>query len=156
MIDKDKWMNLALEEAYKAEKAGEVPVGAVVVNSNGELISRAHNLKEKTHDPCGHAEVLALKMAAQKLGTWRLSGCWLFVTLEPCMMCTGAIIQSRLCHVVFGANDPKSGFVSSTANGLDDFKTNHHPKWEGGIETEKCSTVLKNFFKLKRYDNKNS
>lgn len=154
-MDKVKWMNAALEEAFKAEELGEVPVGAVVVNSAGEVVARAHNMKEQTEDPCGHAEVLSLRKAAEKLGTWRLSDCWLFVTLEPCMMCTGAIIQSRIAQVVFGATDTKSGFVTSTAKGFDDFKTNHQPKWEGGIEAEKCSTVLKNFFKLKRYDKRN-
>jgi tRNA(adenine34) deaminase len=155
MIDKEKWMNIALDEAYKAEDLGEVPVGAVVLGPNGELISKAHNLKEQNHDPCGHAEILALKKAAEVLGSWRLTGCWLFVTLEPCMMCTGSIIQSRIENLVFGAADPKSGFVTSTAKGLDEFKLNHHPKWEGGIEAEKCSTVLKKFFKLRRYDKRN-
>jgi len=155
-MDKAKWMNLALEEALKAEDLGEVPVGAVVVSESGELISKAHNLKEQNQDPCGHAEVLALKKAAKRVGSWRLTGCWLFVTLEPCMMCTGSIIQSRVEHVVFGAADPKSGFVTSTAKGFDDFKTNHRPKWESGIEAEKCSTALKNFFKLRRYDKRNS
>ena len=155
-MDKEKWMNLALDEAHKAQQIGEVPVGAVVVSSSGELISQAHNLKEQNNDPCGHAEVIALKKAAKKMGAWRLSDCWLFVTLEPCMMCTGSIIQSRIAHVVFGALDPKGGFVTSKANGFDSFDLNHKPIWEGGIEEKKCSTALKNFFKLRRNDKRNS
>jgi len=155
-MDKVKWMNLALEEAFKAQELGEVPVGAVVVSSDGKLVSKAHNLKEQNNDPCGHAEIISIKKAAASLGSWRLSDCWLFVTLEPCMMCTGAIIQSRIGHVVFGATDPKGGFVTSVAQGFENFSLNHQPKCEGGIEEEKCSTVLKNFFKLRRDDKRNS
>jgi len=154
--NKIKWMNAALDEAYRAQELGEVPVGAVVVTSDGQVIAKAHNLKENNNDPCGHAEILALKKAANHKGAWRLSGCYLIVTLEPCMMCTGSIIQSRVEKVIFGALDPKSGFVTSKARGLEEFSLNHSPAWEGGVEAEKCSTVLKNFFKIKRNDSRHT
>ena len=107
-------MSIALDEAEKSYKNDEVPVGAVVVFKNGPLIGRGHNLKEKAHDPCGHAEILALKQAAQKIKNWRLTECILYVTLEPCPMCLGAMIQGRIGRLVFGAYDPKGGHWGST------------------------------------------
>ena len=100
-------MNLALEEALKAESLGEVPVGALIVDPDQNIIATAHNLKELNADPCGHAEILAIKAAAEKLGSWRLQGCSMFVTLEPCMMCTGAIVHARIQNLYFGAFDAK-------------------------------------------------
>ncbi len=148
-MDAEKFMNLALLEAQKAFDLDEVPVGAVVVDQNGTVISRAHNLKESTNDPLGHAEVRAIRFAADKMGFWRLNGCTLYVTLEPCMMCTGALIQSRIDHVVFGAKDPKGGFVESLENGLS-YPLNHKADWTSGVLELECSQMLKDFFKEKR------
>jgi tRNA(adenine34) deaminase len=153
-MDKEKWMDLALGEALKAQEKGEVPVGAVLVDSNENLVAQAHNDKESSFDPTGHAEIIVLKKASKSLKTWRLKDLTLFVTLEPCMMCTGALVHARIKSIVFGAKDPKAGFVTSTAKGFDDFPLNHRPKWENGILEEKCSTLLKNFFKLRRNEHK--
>lgn len=145
-------MALALEQARKAASIGEVPVGAVVVNrSSGEVVAQAHNLKESPHDdPCGHAEILALQAAASRLKTWRLSGCSVYVTLEPCMMCCGALIHARVDEVIFGAMDPKSGFVTSLSKGFEDFDLNHRPQWRGGVLQEEASLLLKDFFRERR------
>lgn len=153
-MDKEKWMDLALAEAAKAQEKGEVPIGAVLVDPSGKLVAQAHNDKESSFDPTGHAEIIVLKKASKNLKSWRLTDLTLFVTLEPCMMCTGALVHSRLEKVIFGATDPKAGFVTSLAKGFDDFPLNHKPKWEGGILEEKCSTLLKNFFRLKRNEHK--
>jgi len=140
-----KFMKEALLEAKKAEAIGEVPIGAVIVNKN-EIIARGYNLKEKLKDPTAHAEIIAIREASQKLGAWRLSDCTLYVTLEPCQMCTGAIIQARIGHVVFGARDPKAGCIVSLFNLLDDQRFNHNAKYTEGINEEECSLILKNFF----------
>jgi tRNA(adenine34) deaminase len=142
-------MALALQEAEKAYKLDEVPVGALIVGTHGEVLAKAHNLKESQSDPCGHAEILAIRKAAEKLGSWRLTGCSLYVTLEPCMMCLGAAVQSRLKHINFGASDPKAGFVLSMHRGLE-HPHNHLPTWTQGTLGLECSKILKNFFKSKR------
>ncbi len=142
-------MKLALAEAQKAFEADEVPVGAVIITENGTVLSVGHNLKEQTNNPCDHAEIIAIKAASEALKSWRLTGCKLYVTLEPCMMCAGAIVQSRLESVHFGAFDPKSGFVSSVTKGFD-FPHNHKPTWTGGLMELDCSILLKKFFKSKR------
>ena len=146
----EKWMSEALSEAIKAKEFGEVPVGAIVVSDEGEIIARAHNLKEANSDPTGHAEMLAIKAATAKLGAWRLSNSTLYVTLEPCMMCTGAIIQSRVKNLVFGAYDPKGGCVTSLMKGFELEGLNHQVICEGGILEKECGKILTDFFKEKR------
>ena len=123
-LDDLKWMNFALLEAQKAESLQEVPVGAVVVHQ-GEIVGRAHNLRETSRDPVAHAEILALQQAAKALGAWRLIGCTLYVTLEPCPMCAGAIVNSRLERVVYGASDARAGAVRSVYRLCDDPALNH-------------------------------
>ena len=143
-------MSIALDEAEKSYKNDEVPVGAVVVFKNGPLIGRGHNLKEKAHDPCGHAEILALKQAAQKIKNWRLTECILYVTLEPCPMCLGAMIQGRIGHLVFGAYDPKGGALGPNYNFYRDIRLNHTFPVIGGIRHYECSRLLSQFFKERR------
>lgn len=149
-----KFMREALIEAQKAEAIGEVPIGAVIVKNN-EIIARGHNLKERLKDPTAHAEIIAIKEASQKIGSWRLNDCTLYVTLEPCQMCTGAIIQARIGHVVFGTRDPKAGCVVSLFNLLDDQRFNHNANYTEGINEQECSLILKKFFlNLRNKDNK--
>lgn len=148
-----KFMREALIEAQKAEAIGEVPIGAVIVKNN-EIIARGHNLKERLKDPTAHAEIIAIKEASQKIGAWRLNDCTLYVTLEPCQMCTGAIIQARIGQVVFGTRDPKAGCVVSLFNMLDDQRFNHNANYTEGINEEECSLILKKFFLNLRNKNK--
>lgn len=146
----EKWMNEALKLATMAEDMGEVPIGAIVVSPEGEVLARAHNLKESKSDPTGHAEILAIKKASKKLGAWRLTGATLYVTLEPCMMCTGALVQSRIKEVVFGARDPKGGCVETLTRGLELEGINHKVLSTGGVLEKECGALLTNFFKKKR------
>lgn len=143
-------MSVALDQAEEAFKKQEVPVGAVIADSDGKIISRAHNLKEKTHDPCGHAEILAIREAAQKVKGWRLSGMHLYVTLEPCLMCMGAIIQARLDVLHFGAYDLKGGALSLGHKFHEDPRLNHSFSIIGGLEHYQCSKILSEFFKQRR------
>lgn len=144
---KDKlYMAMALEEAQKAYAIGEVPIGAVLVKDD-EVVAKAFNLREKAKDPTAHAEILLLKEGAKKLGGWRLSGTTLYVTLEPCIMCAGAIVQSRVDRVVYGARDPKGGGVESLVNLLQLSGTNHKVDSTGGVLEEECSEILKLFFR---------
>lgn len=138
-------MNLALKEAKKAYKKLEVPIGAVIVK-DGKIIAKAHNLREKKQSSLAHAEILAIKKACEKLESWRLDGAELYVTLEPCAMCAGAITQARIKKVYFGAKDEKNGCVGSIANIFDDIKTTHKVEYEY-IENKECSDILSNFFK---------
>lgn len=140
------FMNAAIEEAKKAEASGEVPIGAVIVK-NEEIISRAHNLRETTQNPVAHAELLAIQAAAQAIGSFRLEDCTLYVTLEPCVMCSGAVIMSRVPLVVYGATDPKGGTVDSLMNLLDEPRFNHRADVVSGVLEAECSALLKNFFK---------
>ncbi|MEN6487469.1 MAG: tRNA adenosine(34) deaminase TadA [Smithella sp.] len=149
MFTDDDYMKMALEEAQKAVEKGEVPVGAVVVLS-GRIIGRAHNMPITLHDPSAHAEMLALRGAAQTLGNYRLTGAELYVTLEPCIMCAGAIIQARLARVIFGANDPKYGAVASLYQVLADKRLNHQVAMTEGILKEECSEIISRFFREKR------
>lgn len=145
----EKWMRQALYLAEKAGELGEIPVGAVVVH-NGEIIVESGNLKEASQDPLGHAEIIAIRKASEKLGRWRLSGCTLYVTLEPCAMCAGAIIQARLDRVVYGATDPKAGAVSSLYQMLSDPRLNHAPQVQAGVLEAEASALLKSFFQSLR------
>ncbi len=144
-------MKIALNLAQKACELDEVPVGALIVSNDGEILSQAHNLRESSLDPTGHAELLAIKKAAKAINSWRLIGAKLYVTLEPCMMCAGAIWQSRLSEVIYGASDPKHGFIHSIYTPFnEDTKLNHKPKITSGILQEDCGLILTNFFKEKR------
>ncbi len=138
------FMKEALIEARKAYALGEVPVGAVVVK-NGKIIARGHNLRETKQNALSHAEIECINTACKSLGTWRLEGCQMYVTLEPCPMCTGAIINSRIDRVVFGAYDSKSGSMDSVIN-LCDYPYNHKPEIYGGIMEDECKALLQNFF----------
>ncbi len=143
-------MDEALYEAERAYGIDEVPIGAVVVSADGAIISRAHNIKEKTFNPCGHAEILALTEAAKNMGNWRLVNCSIFVTLEPCPMCLSAMIQARISTLYFGAYDPKGGSLSLNYNFYKDQKLNHTFDVIGGIRHFECSRILSRFFKEKR------
>jgi len=149
MLTDDDYMKVALEEAQKAAKKDEVPVGAVVVLS-GRIIGRAHNMPITHHDPSAHAEMLALREAAKTIGNYRLIGAELYVTLEPCIMCAGAIIQARLARVVFGARDPKYGAVASLYQVLADQRLNHQVAVTEGILKEECGEIISRFFREKR------
>ena len=138
-------MAVALDEARAASAHGDVPIGAAVVR-NGEVVSRARNRREADADPTGHAEILALREAGRRLGTWHLLDCALYVTLEPCVMCAGAIVLARVPLVVFGAPDPKAGAVISIAQMFDERHLNHHPKWRTGVLREESEATLRAFF----------
>jgi len=142
-------MAIALEEARDATEHDDVPIGAVVVRG-GEVIARARNRREAEHDPTGHAEVLALREAGRRVGGWRLSDCALYVTLEPCVMCAGAIVLARVPLVVFGAPDPKAGAVISIAQLFEERGLNHHPRWRMGVLRAESETLLKEFFARQR------
>ena len=140
------FMREALKEASKAARKGEVPVGAVVVK-DGKIIGRGHNLTEKKQSALTHAELMALGKASKKLKSWRLIDCDLYVTLEPCTMCAGAIVLSRVRNLVYGTTDPKAGAVDSTARVMENEKLNHRVKVTSGVLKEECSSVLTTFFK---------
>ncbi len=139
---------LALADAAAAD--GDVPVGAVVVDASGEVIGEGRNLREVTGDPTAHAEVVALREAARRLGTWHLADCTLVVTLEPCVMCAGAILQARIERVVFGSWDPKAGAAGSLYDVLRDRRLPHRVEVVGGIEEERASDLLRSFFEDRR------
>jgi len=148
MPDSD-FMALALAQAQHAWRLGEVPVGAVVVK-DGELIAVGYNQPIGSHDPTAHAEIVALRAAAEKLGNYRLPGCELFVTLEPCAMCSGAMMHARLARVVYGATDPKTGACGSVLNLFEQEQLNHHTELVGGIMAEEASAMLRGFFAERR------
>lgn len=148
-MNEEKWMKEALKEAHKAFEKDEVPIGCVIVKDD-KIIARAYNKREMKQSGIAHAEILAIEKACKKLGSWRLDGCDLYVTLEPCPMCAGAIIQSRIRKVVFGASDPKGGCVGSCINLFNVQGFNHYPFYHSGIFQEECSNLLKTFFKRKR------
>jgi tRNA(adenine34) deaminase len=143
------FMARALELARAAAELGEVPVGAVVVKS-GRVVAEGFNLREALEDPTAHAERLALTLAGRSLGSWRLDGCTLYVTLEPCPMCAGAIVQARVPRVVYGAADPKAGACESLFRLLSDPRLNHRAVVEGGLMAEECGGVLTEFFRRRR------
>lgn len=147
--DDERWMRTALEEAREAERIGEVPVGAVVVRE-GAVVARGHNLTHTANDPSAHAEMLAIRRAAEATGHWRLLGCTLYVTLEPCTMCSGVIVLSRIPRVVFGAPDPKTGMCGSLGNLVQDPRLNHRVELLGGVLEEECGDLLRSFFRSRR------
>lgn len=143
-------MHLALREAREARCLNEIPVGAVLTDENHSVISKAHNLKESTQSPLSHAEILVIEQASRKLNSWRLLNTTLYVTLEPCVMCMGAILSARIEKVVFGTADPKAGGLVSLYGIGQDGKLNHQVKYSQGILQEECSNILKDFFKSRR------
>jgi tRNA(adenine34) deaminase len=143
------FMRAALEQAHQAQAAGEVPVGAVVVK-DGEIIGAGFNAPISRHDPAGHAEILALRDAATKLGNYRLPGCELYVTLEPCAMCVGAMLHARIARLVYGAADPKTGACGSVIDLFAEPRLNHHANLAKGILAEECGALLRGFFAGKR------
>ena len=152
MSDAD-YMQLALELASQSQTVGEVPVGAVVVK-DGEIVGRGFNAPISRHDPSAHAEMMALRDAAQRLGNYRLVGCELFVTLEPCLMCAGAIMHARIARLVYGASDPKTGACGSVLDVFSERRLNHHTEVTGGVLAEECGALLSNFFALRRAQQK--
>lgn len=142
-------MKLAIEEAKKAWEMDEVPIGAIVVYK-GEVIGRGHNLRENEQSPSAHAEMLAIQEASEYLNSWRLEDTTLYVTLEPCVMCSGAIVMSRIPHVVYGASDPKGGCSGSLMNLIEDSRFNHRSTVERGVLAEECGEMLRLFFREKR------
>ena len=146
----DAWMRLALAEADAALPSDDVPVGAVVVGPDGEVLGRGHNVREAEGDPTGHAEVRALQAAARAVGEWRLDGCTLVVTLEPCTMCAGALVLARVGRLVYGAEDPKAGAVGSLWDVVRDRRLNHRPEVVGGVLADECAEALRAFFRTHR------
>lgn len=149
----NKFMKEALKEAKKAYNKDEVPVGAVIVKDE-KIIARAHNIKELKKDTTKHAEIIAIQKASKKLETWRLTDCEMYVTLEPCSMCAGAIIQSRIQKIYIGTMDEKTGSCGSVYNLFEDYKFNHHVEVEYDICKEECERILKDFFKMLRKNKK--
>jgi len=145
----ERWMRLALEEARVAASEDEVPVGAIVV-AGGRVVGTGHNQREQLADPTAHAEMIAITQAAATLGSWRLEGCTLYVTLEPCPMCAGAILQARVPTVVWGAADPKAGAVASLYRLFEDFRLNHRVEHVGHVLADECGRLLSDFFLGKR------
>ncbi|MDF9824324.1 tRNA(adenine34) deaminase [Breznakia sp. PF5-3] len=145
----EKFMKEAIKEAKKAQLKDEVPIGAVIVKDD-KVIARAHNLRESKQMSTAHAEILAIEKACKKLGTWRLNDCSLYVTLEPCAMCAGATILSRVDHVIYGAKDPKGGCIESCLQLYEQQGFNHYPDVISGVLEDECSTLLSDFFKNKR------
>lgn len=151
---KIKYMKQALIEARKAYEKEEIPVGAIIVRDN-KIIAKAHNIKEEKNDTTKHAEIIAIQKASKKLGSWRLNDCEMYVTLEPCAMCAGALIQSRIKKVYIGTMDLKTGACGSVLNLLEDYTFNHNVEIEKGIMQQECEKILKDFFKMLR-NKKNS
>ncbi|WP_223811994.1 tRNA adenosine(34) deaminase TadA [Geobacillus sp. 46C-IIa] len=148
------YMKLAIEEAKKAEQIGEVPIGAVIVQ-DGRVIARAHNLRETEQRAIAHAEILAIDEACQAIGSWRLERATLYVTLEPCAMCAGAIVLSRIERVVFGASDPKGGCAGTLMNLLQESRFNHQADVTSGVLASECGSLLSDFFRRLREQKKN-
>jgi tRNA(adenine34) deaminase len=145
----EHFMRITLEEAEQALRENEVPIGAAIVH-DGRLIARAHNQREQLRDPTAHAEMIAITQAAESRQSWRLDGCTLYVTLEPCPMCAGAIVQARLPMVVYGAADPKAGAVDTLYRLLDDPRLNHRAESLSGVLAEPCGEILSRFFQEQR------
>jgi len=149
MHDHEKWMKIALEEAASAATAGEIPVGAVIVDGEGNLLARTHNLCETHQMPTYHAEILAVEAACREKKSWRLSDCTVYVTLEPCPMCMGALIHARVKRIVFGAADPRAGACGSLIN-FSDYPMESAPEIVGGVLAEECIAPIRQFFQLTR------
>jgi tRNA(adenine34) deaminase len=148
--DDEKFMRLAIEQAQIAGRIGEVPIGAVITDGGGNIVSSGYNLREAGNDPTAHAEVIAIRKAGEAFGSWRLEGAAIYVTIEPCLMCMGAIILARIGRLVFGARDPKAGAVFSVYDLGNDRRLNHTVEIAEGVCMEECSSLLKDFFKTLR------
>jgi tRNA(adenine34) deaminase len=146
----DEWMRLALDEARQAPATGDVPVGAVVVDADGAVVGRGRNAREAVADPTAHAEVVALREAAARLGSWRLDGCTLVVTLEPCTMCAGALVLARVARLVYGAVDEKAGAAGSLWDVVRDRRLNHRPEVVAGVLADEAAEELRSFFRSHR------
>jgi tRNA(adenine34) deaminase len=146
----DVWMRAAIEQAVMAGQRDDVPVGAVVLDPTGTIVGRGHNVREATGDPTGHAEIVALRAAAAALGQWHLDGCTLVVTLEPCAMCAGAVVLSRVARLVYGADDPKAGAVGSLWDVVRDRRLNHRAEVVTGVLAAECAELLHDFFRSRR------
>jgi len=144
------FFTIALDLAHQAFKEDEVPVGAVITNKHGDILAKTHNTKERTNNPCHHAEILAIEEASQKLNSWRLLDCDLYVTLEPCPMCLAALSQARIRNIYFGAYDPKGGAISLGQKLHNDKRLNHKLNVFGGFKHLECSQLVSNFFRQKR------
>jgi len=149
MRTEERFIREAIKEAGKAEKLGEVPVGAVIT-LNKKIIARGYNRNITSNDPTAHAEIVALRKAAGKLGNYRLNGCKLYVTIEPCPMCAGALVWARVSEIIFGAYDPKAGACGSVLNVVNNRKLNHKIKTTGGVLEKECRTLIQKFFRNKR------
>jgi tRNA(adenine34) deaminase len=149
----DRWMLMAIDQAREAAAEDEVPVGAIIVAA-GRIVATAHNQREQLSDPTAHAEMIAITQAAAALGSWRLEGCTLYVTLEPCPMCAGAILQARVPVVVWGAADPKAGAVETLYRLFDDPRLNHRVEHTGHVMADACGRMLSEFFEKKRNENR--
>ena len=150
MHDDAYYMRLALEEAQKAYDLEEVPIGAVLVDAEGEVVARGHNMREVWHDATAHAEMIAIREACEKQGRWRLSGLTLYVTIEPCPMCAGAIVMSRVDRVVYGSTDAKAGACESLFNIPGHPALNHAPVMTAGVLQDECAAIMKRFFRERR------
>jgi len=145
----EKFMKLAIEQANIAEENGDVPIGAVIVHKN-QIIAKAYNQREQLQDPTAHAEIIALTQAAAAMESWRLSGCTMYVTLEPCPMCAGALVLARIDRLVYGCDDPKTGAVKSLYNIVTDGRLNHRLEVTSGVLADECVKLLQDFFQKKR------
>ncbi len=154
MQDDAFYMKIALEEAQKAYGLGEVPIGAVLVDEEGNIAARGHNMREIWHDATAHAEMIAIREACESLGRWRLSGLTLYVTIEPCPMCAGAIVMSRVDRVVYGSTDARAGACESVFNIPGNPTLNHRPVITAGVLQEECAGIMKRFFKMRREQQK--
>ena len=149
MVKENRFMKEAIKEAKKAELIDEVPIGCVIVKDD-KIVARGHNVRETKKTPLGHAEIVAIDKASKKLNRWRLDDCDIYITVEPCIMCSGAIIQSRIKHIYYGAKDLKGGAIESSINVLEAKNINHHPEVTSGILEEECSNIISQYFKRKR------
>ena len=149
MVKENRFMKEAIKEAKKAELIDEVPIGCVIVKDD-KIVARGHNVRETKKTPLGHAEIVAIDKASKKLNRWRLDDCDIYITVEPCIMCSGAIIQSRIRHIYYGARDLKGGAIESSINVLEAKNINHHPEVTSGILEEECSNIISQYFKRKR------
>ncbi|MHC4757615.1 MAG: tRNA adenosine(34) deaminase TadA [Planctomycetota bacterium] len=150
-----RYMSLAIDQAEIARENGDVPVGAVIVH-NGQIIAKAYNQREQLQDPTAHAEIIALTQAAAAIGNWHLHGCTIYVTLEPCSMCAGALVLARMDRLVYGCNDPKTGACGSLYNIVQDERLNHRLEVTSGVLEDDCRQQLQGFFANRRIENKNN
>ncbi|MBN2589979.1 MAG: tRNA adenosine(34) deaminase TadA [Sedimentisphaerales bacterium] len=147
-----RYMKLAIDQAFIAEENGDVPIGCIIVHEN-QVIGRAYNQREQLQDPTAHAEIIALTQAAAFLESWRILDCTMYVTLEPCCMCAGALVLARMKRLVYGCDDPKTGAVKSLYNIVQDERLNHKVEVTSGVMAEECTTLLQTFFKRRRIEN---